>query len=305
MLGFMILGIDEVGRGAWAGPLVIGAVIMGDCSINGLTDSKLLSPKKRKNIALEIKESSLAYGLGWVNPEEIDKYGISKSLEIGALRAIEQIKYPFSEVIIDGNYNFLSSWSNSHLVTTIKKADQLIPSVSAASVIAKVARDEYMQDLDVANPNYGFRSNVGYGTKLHQDGIKTIGISGFHRKTFLPIINNGKTTKEIGDESETIAIEFLKKQGHKLIKRNWKTKYCEIDIVTLKKDTIYFTEVKYRGSAVSGDGLEAITKSKIKKMIFAAEIFINSYNLNNSKYILAVASLSKSPMQLDAWVEII
>lgn len=301
----MILGIDEVGRGAWAGPLVVGAVILNDLKIEGLTDSKKLTPKQRIYISEEIKNKAKDYSLGWVHADELDNLGMSKALEIAALRAIDQIRENYNEVVIDGNHNFLSRWKNSNIVTTIKKADQLIPSVSAASVLAKVARDEFMKKQHLLYPEYGFKSNVGYGTRFHQTGIKKSGSSTIHRNSFLPVINKGFTSKEIGNEAENVSCKYLKSIGHKIIERNWKTKVCEIDIISKHENTIYFTEVKYRKNGIAGDGLESITNRKLKQMIFAAENYMNNIKVNKSNYILAAASVSSNPMQLDSWVEIL
>jgi ribonuclease HII len=102
----MILGIDEVGRGSWAGPLVVGAVVLGGEVIEGLTDSKKLSKKRREQLDIEIREKAKGIGLGWVDSTEIDEIGLSKSLCLATKRAVEQIKTPYSEIIIDGTVNF-------------------------------------------------------------------------------------------------------------------------------------------------------------------------------------------------------
>src|SRR5680860_733793 len=159
----MILGIDEVGRGPWAGPLVVGAVVLGDTKIEGLTDSKKLSKKKLLEFDRLIRESALGIGLGWVSNEEIDDIGLSESLRLATVRAVKQIKVPYYQIIIDGTVNFLRDTSKEQYVTTIKKADLLISSVSAASIVAKVARDNYMIEQAVKYPQYSFEDHVGYG----------------------------------------------------------------------------------------------------------------------------------------------
>ena len=140
----MILGIDEVGRGPWAGPLVVGAVVLGGATIEGLTDSKKLSKKRRDVLDIEIREKAAGFGLGWVPADEIDRIGLSQALKLATRIAVEQIKVPYNEIIIDGTVNFLAETGKGKYVTTMKKADLLVPSVSAASIIAKVARDNYM-----------------------------------------------------------------------------------------------------------------------------------------------------------------
>ncbi len=163
----MILGIDEVGRGPWAGPLVVGAVVLGGAQIEGLTDSKKLTKKRRDVLDVEIREKALGFGLGWVTANEIDDIGLSQALKLATRRAVEQISAAYHEIIIDGTVNFLADTNKGQYVTTMKKADLLIPSVSAASIIAKVARDNYMSQQDDVYPGYGFSRHVGYGTALH------------------------------------------------------------------------------------------------------------------------------------------
>ena len=103
----MIVGIDEVGRGPWAGPLVVGAVILGEHTIEGLTDSKKLTKKRREVLSELIYEQATAIGLGWVQAMELDELGLAKSLELACRRALEEIKVPYQQIIIDGTFNFL------------------------------------------------------------------------------------------------------------------------------------------------------------------------------------------------------
>ena len=149
----VILGIDEVGRGPWAGPLVVGAVILGEEFIKTheiyaqLTDSKRLSKRKREELSPIILNQAAASATGWVSAAELDRYGLSASLKLATRRAVKQIlakKSYFSEVIIDGTGNFLENTPLENHVTLLKKADSLVKEVSAASIIAKVARDGYM-----------------------------------------------------------------------------------------------------------------------------------------------------------------
>lgn len=179
----LIVGIDEVGRGCWAGPLVAGAVIL-DKPIDGLKDSKLLSKKERERLAIIINEKALAVGLGWVEAATIDAQGLNVATGLAMKQALDHIKLDYDQVIIDGNYNFLKD--NPKSVSLIK-ADQTIDAVSAASIIAKVARDQYMANQAAQYPNYGFEKHVGYGTKLHLERLKLYGVSSLHRRSFKPV----------------------------------------------------------------------------------------------------------------------
>lgn len=178
----MIVGVDEVGRGCWAGPLVAGAVLLAT-PIEGLKDSKKLSKKQRERLDAEIRATA-AYGLGWVTPAEIDKIGLTAAVRLAMQRAVAEIQVPYSEIIIDGNLNFLSDNPKS---TCLVKADDSIPAVSAASIIAKVARDNYMAELGLRYPGYGFEKHVGYGTALHRAALTELGVHEVHRRSFAPI----------------------------------------------------------------------------------------------------------------------
>lgn len=192
-----IVGIDEVGRGCWAGPLVAGAVLLhpdfvadDPLRIWKLGDSKKLSKKQRELADTHIRGEALAYGLGWVSPEEVDNLGLTQAVRLAMQRAVEQIKHAYEQIIIDGDYNFLHG---NPLASTLVKADSLIPSVSAASIIAKVARDNYMEQLALEHPEYGFEKHVGYGTKLHRDALERLGATQYHRMSYKPIrkiVNN-------------------------------------------------------------------------------------------------------------------
>ena len=202
----MILGIDEVGRGPYAGPLVIGACILGDWQnsenaewIEKLTDSKKLSAKRREELYILIKEKALATATGWVSSTEIDEVGLSEALRLATRRAVEQIqktKVPFSEIIIDGTMNFLVGTKLEKYVSTLKKGDFLVKEISAASILAKVERDKYMAELDTVYPEYGFGKHVGYGTAAHQKTMEEFGLTPEHRRSFRPVreIAEGKTT---------------------------------------------------------------------------------------------------------------
>jgi len=307
----MILGIDEVGRGPWAGPLVVGAVVLGGASIDGLTDSKKLSKKKRDALDVLIREQASGYGLGWVHADELDEVGLAEALRIATIRAVEQVKAKYTEIIIDGTINFLKETSKGQYVTTLPKADLLIPSVSAASIIAKVARDNYMALQDTTYPGYGFTSHVGYGTASHRAAIEKIGVTPLHRLSFAPlakykpvIASSIKTTKQVGDEAETIATQYLMARGHDILQRNWKTKFCEIDIVSLKDQMFYFTEVKYRRNAIQGDGLDAITKKKQQQMTFAAEFYMSKHGLVDTEMCLAALAVTGTPPIVETFLQL-
>lgn len=326
-----ILGIDEVGRGPWAGPLVIGACILPKDEagnypdwVSPLTDSKKLSAKKREAYSENILQNATATGLGWVSAEEIDRLGLSESLRLATRRAVEEIrktKTPFTEIIIDGTINFLKNTSLEKYVTNLKKADLLIKEVSAASIIAKVARDHYMEKLAEQYPDYGFESHVGYGTTEHKNALIKLGPCPEHRFGFGPVgalgsrkdipadrseqKNERVTTKQLGDHAESIIAKFLEDNGHSVVARNHKTKFYEIDIVSIKDDRIYFTEVKYRKDSYRGTPLDMVTERKLKQMAFAEEAFLKYYQeYQDYSPLLAVGLVSGDDFHLDDWIVI-
>jgi len=184
----MIIGIDEVGRGCWAGPLVAAAVAFEDSDaiyIKGLNDSKLLNANTRQQLVKLIQKTTRHIGIGWVWPEQINKVGLTESVRLAMNRAYEQISLTNVAVIIDGNYNFLRHVSKSQAIV---KADGIVPQVSAASIIAKVTRDNYMSQLAKKYSEYGFERHVGYGTPQHIAALKEYGIiSDIHRLNYKPI----------------------------------------------------------------------------------------------------------------------
>jgi len=185
----MLVGIDEVGRGCWAGPLVAGAVILPtepgllDLPVK-LRDSKKLSSKQRDIASAWIHEHAVAIGLGWVEPSEIDRLGLTESVRLAMERAVAVIRVGYDEIIIDGNINY---FPDNPKAQAIIKADDSVPAVSAASIVAKVARDAYMTELSTKYVGYGFEKHVGYGTAAHIAALRSLGVTDIHRLSYKPV----------------------------------------------------------------------------------------------------------------------
>lgn len=184
----LIVGVDEVGRGCLAGPLVAGAVILPEKFRRRkgwqLKDSKLLTRERREIADKGIRGVALAIGLGWADARVIDAHGLTYAVRQAMRQAIEQVGLEYEQIIIDGHFNFLE---HDPRAITLVKADNKIPAVSAASIVAKVARDNYMREICADYPHYGFEHNVGYGTRLHMERLKLHGVSELHRRSFLPV----------------------------------------------------------------------------------------------------------------------
>ena len=177
-------GVDEVGRGSLAGPVIAAAVILDpEYPIEGLMDSKKISEKKRNLLAIEIRNKSLAWTLGRAEYNEIDSTNILQASLLAMKRAVESLAIKPEWVLVDG----LHCPDVSCSVEAIIKGDSKISAISAASIIAKVARDNEMMALDGQYPGYGFSQHKGYPTKMHIKALKELGVSAIHRKSFAPV----------------------------------------------------------------------------------------------------------------------
>ena len=315
-----ILGIDEVGRGPWAGPLVVGAAILPDDHpswVDDLKDSKKLTPKQRLHLSEVILAEATATGLGWVSASEIDQIGLTASLRLATRRALKSMQHQnakFSQIIIDGNQNFLADTPFASRTSVLIKADNLIKEVSAASIIAKVARDHYMCEIAELYPEYGFAQHKGYGTAKHSQALQKFGPCREHRLSFKPIrerlglgdptsIPNSPTTTMLGTQGEMAVADWLETRGHTIVMRNYRTKICEIDIISIYQGKLYFTEVKYRKNRSRGGGLAAVTPTKKQKMIFATQVFLKNHpEFQQFQPLLAVADVTGPDFEITEFI---
>jgi len=176
-----IAGVDEVGRGCLAGPVVAAAVILpSNHSIKGLKDSKQLTPKRREELFEEIIHQCIAYELGRAEVAEIEQLNIHHASLLAMQRAVEALSVKPSHVLVDGSFAPLLTIPTQ----TIPGGDRTEPFISAASIIAKVSRDREMVDYEKKFPGYGLAQHKGYGTKQHISAIKELGITELHRKEF-------------------------------------------------------------------------------------------------------------------------
>jgi ribonuclease HII len=183
-----IIGIDEVGRGAWAGPMVFAAVKLAarPSFLSELNDSKVVGRKKREELAEKIK-SDCFFGFGEVSPEEIDKLGLTKASSLACLRALAALGNISGTIVIDGTCNYLAGTDYESRAKTLVNGDAVSPAISAASIVAKVFRDTLMASLAEQYRGYGFEKHVGYGTALHRQALASLGITPLHRRSYKPI----------------------------------------------------------------------------------------------------------------------
>ena len=178
----LICGVDEAGRGPLAGPVCAAAVILPPhIELPGLNDSKKLTDKRRRELYPMIKEAAVAYGIGFASHEEIDEINILQATYLAMERAIAQLRVSPDLLLIDGN----RAKDFGIPAQTVVKGDSLSASIAAASVLAKVTRDDLMLEASKEYPQYGFEVHKGYGTKAHYEALTGFGISPIHRRTFL------------------------------------------------------------------------------------------------------------------------
>ncbi|MBD3834442.1 ribonuclease HII [Brevundimonas bullata] len=179
-----VCGVDEAGRGPWAGPVSAAAVILNPEDLPpGIDDSKALTEKRRAALEPEIKARALAWGVGFASVEEIEELNILHATGLAMCRAIEALSIQPAIALVDGNYRFKLPCD----VTTVVKGDSLSLSIAAASILAKTARDRLMIELDGQYPGYGFASHKGYNAPLHQQALKALGPCPAHRPSWAPI----------------------------------------------------------------------------------------------------------------------
>lgn len=178
----LVAGVDEVGRGPLAGAVVTAAVILKE-PIEGLADSKKLSEKKRKELALLIQEHALAFAYGRAEVEEIDQLNIHHATLLAMKRAVESLAIKPGSVMVDG----LFIPQLDIMCQAVVQGDSLIPEISAASILAKVLRDEEMKQYDLMYPGYGFAEHKGYATVAHREALIRLGACPIHRRSFAPV----------------------------------------------------------------------------------------------------------------------
>ncbi len=177
-------GVDEAGRGPWAGPVYAAAVVLPpDVILPGLNDSKKLTSRQRADLEPVIKTGALAWSVAFATVEEIDRHNVLQATGLAMRRAIETLGMLPALAIVDGNYAF----SLPCPVETVVGGDGSVAAISAASILAKTARDRLMQEMDSLYPGYGFARHKGYGVRVHAEALRALGPCAIHRKSFAPV----------------------------------------------------------------------------------------------------------------------
>ena len=179
-----VCGVDEAGRGPWAGPVSAAAVILDPATAPaGLDDSKKLTHARREALESEIKARAVAWSVAFASVEEIDSLNILQATGLAMRRAVEGLSVTPAFALVDGNYRFRLPCE----IRTVIKGDALSASIAAASILAKTARDRLMVEMDAVHPGYGFAGHKGYHAAVHMEALRTLGPSPIHRMTWAPI----------------------------------------------------------------------------------------------------------------------
>lgn len=179
-----VCGVDEAGRGPWAGPVSAAAVILDPARVPpGLDDSKKLSPKARAALEIEIKQSAVAWAVAFGSVEEIAELNILHATGLAMRRAVEQLSVAPTFALVDGNYRFKLPCE----IKTVVKGDAISASIAAASILAKVARDRLMVEMDALYPGYGFAGHKGYHAQVHLEALRALGPCPIHRRGWEPV----------------------------------------------------------------------------------------------------------------------
>ena len=279
-----IAGVDEVGRGCLAGPVVAAAVVLApDTDIPGLDDSKVLTPDRRARIRKVIVDRALAVSLGAVPAPEIDRINILQASHKAMREALEGLAIAPERVLVDGNRVPGSRLRESAIIG----GDARSISIAAASVVAKVHRDELLVGLEEEYPGYGFARHKGYGSAEHLEALQALGPSPIHRRTFRPVAQATNEQSDlradsaprprkdtVGDLGELAAAAHLESEGYRILARQYRGAGGEIDLIARKADCVAFVEVKTSRHRSTPHPEQRVRRDKQQHLIRAARHFL-------------------------------
>lgn len=269
----LLCGVDEAGRGPLAGDVYAAACILPqDCEIEGLNDSKKLTPKRREALYDVIRERAVSCCVATASVAEIEELNILGATMLAMRRAVEGLSVTPKLVLVDGNRNPKLPVHSRCVV----KGDATSACIAAASILAKVERDRYMKRLDEELPQYQFAKHKGYGTALHYQMLDQFGPSPVHRLSFLKKYTPGaeNPAQRRGRIGEEAACEYLTSLGCEILERNWSCPFGELDLIARDGEVLCFVEVKTRSSDKLGTPGAAVGVSKRKKLVSAAQAYL-------------------------------
>jgi len=285
----IIAGVDEAGRGPLAGPVVAAAVILPNSyNLEGLDDSKKVAPKKRSQLFVDIKHQATAIGVGVVAAADIDKTNILQATQQAMKMALGRLKPRPDQAVIDGHELPTQIIPNKGVI----KGDQTVDVIKAASIIAKVTRDNMMEQYDIIFPAYGFRKHKGYGTREHMDKLRLNKACVIHRKSFKPVASAMPTLSwlrkegRIGQWGEQTAAVYLVERGYEIVAMNVHcAPYGVIDIIAEKDGIVTFVEVKTYSKKQLGTPAQNIDQNKLKKLEAAIHKYVVDMKVKNDIFL--------------------
>ncbi len=281
-----VAGVDEVGRGCLAGPVVAAAVVLpAQVSIDGIDDSKKLDRELRESLCTEIEQQALGIALSCVGAERIDEINILEASMEAMREALANIDPSPQQVLVDGNRTPGSRYPEMAIVD----GDARSISIAAASIVAKVHRDRLMVSHHEIYPQYGFRSNKGYASREHMEGLDLHGPCPLHRKSFSPVTHpahyDGQLHLELGSKGETLAADYLKAKGYRILERHYRAAGGEIDLVAEKEGCVAFVEVKTSQSSILDyNPEERVAVRKKSHLVRASRIYMRDRQTKGGAY---------------------
>lgn len=305
-----VAGLDEAGRGAWAGPLVAAAAILPLSSpalaedLAGIRDSKRLTPRRRAHFDQRIRQTAAGVGVGAVSATVLDRLGVVEATKLAMRRALDSLPKPADYLLVD--YFSLSYRNLPH--RGIVGGDDLCYSIAAASIVAKVVRDRMMEALGRVYPGYAFGQHKGYGTPQHREALNQLGPCSIHRLSYAPMRfmveeekGEGKPKRAkdrrraVGRRGEAMAAQYLEEQGYVICETNYRCAVGEMDIVALDGEYLAFVEVRTRRSKRFGSPGESITAAKQQKLVEVAETYLQEHECLPLDWRIDVVSIQMSP----------
>lgn len=285
-----VAGVDEVGRGPLAGPVVAAAVVLPPLDggfYQQIRDSKRLSPAQRQRLCVQIQGHALAWATAGVDPDEIDRSGIGPATKKAMAQAVGRLPLRPDFLLIDAIKLPTVGLPQKDII----KGDATCLSIAAASIVAKVCRDHFMEQADKDYPGYGFAHHKGYSTSEHLAQLRVLGLCPLHRRTFAPaqLVEGGAKAEErrhqLGRLGERIALRHLKGLGYAIRETNYRSLWGEIDIVAQQEDCLVFVEVRCktcldgrRAGQAFGSPEESLTRAKGARLVDTAETYIQTHS---------------------------
>ncbi|MDO8688468.1 MAG: ribonuclease HII [Dehalococcoidia bacterium] len=310
-----VAGVDEVGRGPLAGPVVAAAVVLPPAIgafYDRVRDSKQLSASQRERLSAEIRGHAVAWATAGVDPAEIDRTGIGPATRRAMAEAIRGLSTGPDFVLVDAVKLPAVGLPQKSII----KGDATCLSIAAASILAKVYRDGLMVEADREYPGYGFARHKGYGTAEHMARIRELGLSPLHRRSFAPaqLVEGGPKAEErrhsLGRLGERIALRHLKEAGYAIRETNFRSRWGEIDIVAELDDCLVFVEVRCRtcfgrtGTPAFGSPEESLTRTKGNRLVQTAETYLQTHSGLPAQWRIDLVAVELTPAGRERRVEI-